>query len=81
MSTVSVQLSDSLHAAADELAQETGVSLNQFLVLALSEKVSALTGLRHLASRAERGSRTQFEAALREVADVEAEECDRLATS
>lgn len=78
MSTISVDLPDSLRAAADELARESGVTLGQLTASALAEKVSALAGPGWLAARAARGDRTRFEQALAQVADVEPEERDRL---
>ncbi len=51
MSTVSVELSESLHAAAGELARESGVTVWQFLASALAEKVAALAGPGGLAAR------------------------------
>jgi len=75
---VSVELPESLHAAAGELARESGVTVSQLLASALVEKVSALAGPAWLAARAARGDRARFEAALGQVADVEPAERDRL---
>ncbi len=77
MSMVSVELPESLHAAAGELARESGVTVDQLLTSALAEKVSALAGPGWLAARGARGDRVRFEAALAQVADVEPEERDR----
>lgn len=52
--------------------------MNQFIALAVSEKVSALRTQDYLAARSARGSREAFEAALARVPDVEPEEMDRL---
>lgn len=78
MSTISLRLPDSLHATARELARKERVSLNQFITLALTEKISALITEEYLAARAARGNRARFEKALAQVADVEPEEHDRL---
>ncbi|MBL8867397.1 MAG: hypothetical protein KF873_00815 [Gemmataceae bacterium] len=78
MNIVSVELPESLHDAAGELARATGVTVGQFLASALSEKVAALAGPEWLAQRAARGDRSRFEAALRQVPDVEPEPHDRL---
>lgn len=77
MSTVSVEVPASLHAAAGELAQASGVTVGQLVASALAEKVSALAGPEWLAVRAVRGDRARFEAALAEVADAEPENRDR----
>lgn len=78
MSAISVRLPESLHEAVRELAQRENVSINQFIALALAEKVSALKTEEYLSARAQRGSRAKFEAALDKVADVEPEDHDRL---
>jgi hypothetical protein len=78
MSAISVRLPESLHEAVRELAKRENVSINQFIALALAEKVSALKTEEYLSARAQRGSRAKFEAALDKVADVEPEEHDRL---
>lgn len=78
MSTISLRLPDSLHATARELARKERVSLNQFITLALTEKISALMTEEYLAARAARGERAKFEEAMDKVADVEPEAHDRL---
>ena len=52
--------------------------MNQFITLAVTEKVSALTTIEYLKKRAKRGSRQKFDAILANVPDVEPEEYDRL---
>ena len=79
MSAISVRLPESLHEAVRELAKRERVSMNQFIALALAEKVSALMTEEWLEERARRGEREKFERALAKVADVEPEERDRLA--
>ena len=74
MSTISVRLPDSLHKAAKEPAGKDNTSLNQLIVSAIGEKVSALATEEYLANRAARGS----EKALAKVPDAEPEEWDRL---
>jgi hypothetical protein len=71
MSTISLRLPDSLHDQVRELAKQENVSINQFITLALAEKISALVTEDYLAERASRGSRDKFEQAMAEVADVE----------
>lgn len=78
MSTLSVRLPDSLHKKLKELARQEGVSMNQFITLAVSEKMSALLTVDYLKERAERGSRKAFEEIMSEVPDVEPEEYDKL---
>lgn len=71
MSTLSVRLPDYLHQSVRELSQREGVSMNQFITLAVAEKMSALMTEDYLAERAKRGSREKYEAALAMVPDVE----------
>lgn len=79
MTAISLRLPDSLHKIARELADGEGISMNQFITLALAEKVSALATESYLEQRAARGDRAKFEAAMARVADVEPpDERDRL---
>jgi predicted transcriptional regulator len=78
MSTLSVRLPDSLHKKLKELAEKEGVSMNQLINLAVSEKMSALLTVDYLRQRAAKGSRREFEKIMADVPDVQPEEYDRL---
>ncbi len=78
MSTLSVRLPDSLHKQIKKLAKQEGISMNQFIALAVAEKMSALMTVEYLEQRARRGSREKYDAVLAKVPDVEPEEFDRL---
>ena len=78
MSAITVRLPESLHQAVREMARREGVSINQFIILAVAEKVAALTTAEYLEARAQRASRERFEQALTRVTDVEPPEQDRL---
>jgi hypothetical protein len=78
MTTLSLRLPESLHKMARELAQEEGVSMNQLITLALSEKLSALATETYLEERAARGDHDKFLSAMSKVADVEPEAHDQL---
>lgn len=56
MSQYALRIPDSLAGYAKELAREDNVSLNQFIVLALAEKVSALKTETFFRERAERAN-------------------------
>lgn len=56
MSQYALRVPDSLAAYAKELAREDNVSLNQFIVMALAEKVSALKTEAFFRERAERAN-------------------------
>ncbi|MBF2088364.1 MAG: toxin-antitoxin system HicB family antitoxin [Synechococcales cyanobacterium K44_A2020_017] len=57
MSMLSIQLPDSLYKSFQILAAQGGVSLDQFIALAVAERISALTPERYLQERASRGDR------------------------
>ena len=78
MSTLSVRLPDSLHKRVKQMAEGEGISMNQLITLAVTEKVSALMTVEYLEERAKRGSRQKFEAVLANVPDIEPEVYDRL---
>ena len=78
MSTLTVRLPESLHSKIKELAKAEGISINQFLVLAAAEKMSALLTEDFLKDEARQGKREDFERFLSKVPDVEPEDYDRL---
>ena len=78
MSTLNIQLPDSLYKSLQKLAEQDGVSLDQFIALAVAEKISALTTEGYLQERASRGDRSKYESVLAKVADVEPEPNDHL---
>ncbi len=78
MSTLTVRLPASLHAKIKALAQSEGISVNQFLVAAAAEKMSALLTQDHLESEAKQGKREDFDRVLKAVPAVAPEEYDRL---
>jgi predicted DNA-binding ribbon-helix-helix protein len=75
---MSIRLPKYLHREIKELAEEEGISMNQFIATAAAEKVSSLKTVEYLRERAERGSREKFERVLAKVPDVEPEEYDKL---
>jgi len=75
---VSLRIPKTLHEQIKELAKDEGVSLNQFVMLALAEKVATLQTLSYLDERAARGSREKLLAILAKAPDVEPEAYDRL---
>lgn len=69
MSTLSLRLPESLHIHLKQLAEEEGISINQFVATAVAEKMSALMTEEYLTARAMRGKRSKYEAALAKVPD------------
>ena len=78
MSTMTVRLPESLHHQLKELASAEGISINQFLVVAAAEKMSALKTQDFLESEAKLGNRKKFERVLRKVPNVKPDDADRL---
>ena len=78
MSTLNVDLPNSLHRKLEELSEEEGIAEEQFIATAVAEKMSALLTEEYLEQRAERGSREKYGRALSQVPDVEPDERDRI---
>jgi uncharacterized protein (DUF1778 family) len=67
MSTLSLRLPNSIHRHIKEIATEEGVSINQFISSAVSEKISAITTENYLAQRARKANKSEFRAILDKV--------------
>lgn len=78
MSRLSVRLPESLHKKIKELAEKEGVSMNQLITLAVSEKMSALLTIDYLKERAEKASKKKFINIMDQVPDVLPEDYDKL---
>jgi hypothetical protein len=81
MSTLTVSLPDSIRRRVETLAQSDGISFDQFVALALAEKVAVLDAGTYLTERAKRGDREKFEAILSRVPDGVPEKGDELTSS
>ena len=64
MSALSLRLPDSIHRHIKEIARKEGVSINQFISSAVSEKISALLTEDYLKSRARKAKRKDFKGIL-----------------
>jgi len=60
MSALSLRLPNSIHRHIKEIASKEGVSINQFISSAVSEKISAITTENYLVERAKRAKRKEF---------------------
>jgi len=67
-----------MYSDLKEIAEAEGVSMNQFVTIAIAEKIAALNTLDYLGKRAERGSREKLLAVLDKAPDVEPEAYDKL---
>jgi len=71
MKTMSLRMPDYLDTAAKEICAKEKISLNQFILNALSEKVSALQTLDIIEQRAKQATKESFLDALAQVPDRE----------
>jgi hypothetical protein len=78
MSHVNVQIPDSLYKNLQVLAEQDGISVDQFIATAVAEKIAALTTETYLEELAQRGKRDKYEAVLAKVPDVEPAPYDQL---
>ena len=78
MSHLNVQLPDSLYKSLQALAEQDGISIDQFITTAVAEKLAALMTETYLEDLAKRGSRKKYETVLTKVPDVEPEPYDQL---
>lgn len=78
MSTLSLRLPRSVHEQVRELARQEGISMNQFIALAVAEKVASLQTVSYLEERAKRGSRENLLAVLAKAPVSEPAAEDRL---
>lgn len=78
MSTLSLRLPDSVHKKIREFAKQEGISINQFIASAVSEKISAFATLEYLKQRANRANEKKYKLAVSNIPDVEPEEFDKL---
>ncbi|MEA3332489.1 MAG: toxin-antitoxin system HicB family antitoxin [Pseudomonadota bacterium] len=67
MSSLSLRLPNSIHRHIKEIATQEGVSINQFITTAVSEKISAISTENYLARRAKRANREEFTTILNNV--------------
>jgi len=79
MSQMTLRLPESLHKRLKEIAEKENISANQFVTLAVAEKITALTTADLIEQRAARApDRKRFEELLAKAPDVEPDEEDRL---
>jgi uncharacterized protein (DUF1778 family) len=67
MSALSLRLPNSIHRHIKEIASQEGVSINQFVLSAVSEKISAISTENYLVQRADKANREEFTTILNNV--------------
>jgi uncharacterized protein (DUF1778 family) len=60
MSALSLRLPSSIHRHIKEIAKNEGVSINQFISSAVSEKISAISTEEYLKNRAKRAKKSDL---------------------
>jgi hypothetical protein len=78
MSTVTIQLPESLKRSIEALAAEEGYSVSQFLASAAGEKLAAVMTMDYLRSEAAAGRREDFDRYLASVPDIAPTASDRV---
>ena len=81
MSAIRIELPETVHRRALELAQQQSMSLDRLMVVALVEKLSAMFPDEALEGRASRGTQAGFDEFMKGVPDVEPEDYDKLPKS
>lgn len=81
MANYALRVPESLYTYARQVAEEEQVSMNQFFVTAIAEKVSALKTEAYFRERRERGDLADFDAWLAASPDLEPEAVDALGSS
>jgi hypothetical protein len=77
MSTLTIQLPDSLRKSIEALAAKEGFTINQFLASAAGEKLAVMLTMDYLRREAADGRRQDFEKYLSAVPNAPAPENDR----
>ena len=78
MSTLSIRIPDYLHKEVKKTAAEEKVSINQFIMLALAEKIAALNTESYIEARAQKGNRKDFLDMLSKVPSADPQEFDKI---
>jgi len=78
MSSMTIELPDSVKKSIEALAAKEGYSASQFVASAAAEKLAVLTTLDYLRREAAAGRREDFDHYLKAVPSVEPPERDRL---
>lgn len=81
MSVLSLRLPASIHEQLRTIAEQEGVSINQFITLAIAERMATIDTKNYMQERAKRGSREKLLAVLAKAPDVEPEEIDKIPTN
>ena len=76
MATLSVRLQNSVHDAVKSFAREDDVSINQFIISAVIEKLTALDTEKYIENRGSTGSREKYMSVLKKAPHARPREDD-----
>ena len=77
MGSLSLRMPDSYHTAVKEIATQDNISINQFIVSAIAEKIASFETEKYLEQRADKASVGKFKYVLSKVPGVEPADFDR----
>ena len=77
MGSLSLRMPDSYHTAVKEIATQDNISINQFIVSAVAEKIASFETQKYLEQRADKASARQFKSVLSKVPGVEPADFDK----
>ena len=77
MGNLSLRMPDSYHTAVKEIAMQDNISINQFIVSAVAEKIASFETQNYLEKRAARASKEKFMAVLSKVPKSEVPDFDK----
>lgn len=80
MSSLNVRLPHYLHEQLRKLAQREGISMNQFITLAIAEKITALETVDYLQARAKHVDQAAYQKVFAAVPNVPPDERDAIPT-
>lgn len=78
MSSITVQLPDSLYAQVKKFTTQEQSTIEQFALLAIAEKLSSLATVDYIEQRAKQAHLNRLDELLLKVPDVEPQQHDRL---
>ena len=77
MSAISLRLPNSIHMRVKHLAKDDGVSVNQFIAVVLTEKLSVMNAAEFFEEKAKKGTREKYDRVLLKVSKREPLEYDK----
>ena len=77
MGSLSLRMPDSYHTAVKEIATQDNISINQFIVSAIAEKIASFETEKYLEQRADKASVGKFKYVLSKVPGAEPPDFDK----